>query len=85
MTYNVKVYISWKEGVLDPQGAAVTDSLHKIGYSGVESVSISRMVEVKMEADRDSVERQVTEMCEKLLANPVIEDYSYEIEEVVSS
>ncbi|TVP84441.1 MAG: phosphoribosylformylglycinamidine synthase, purS protein [Alkalicoccus sp.] len=85
MTYNVKVYISWKAGVLDPQGAAVTDSLHKIGYSGVESVSISRMVEVKMEADRDSVERQVTEMCEKLLANPVIEDYSYEIEEVVSS
>jgi phosphoribosylformylglycinamidine synthase subunit PurS len=85
MTYNVKVYISWKEGILDPQGAAVTDSLHKIGYSGVESVSISRMVEVKMEADRDSVERQVTEMCEKLLANPVIEDYSYEIEEVVSS
>lgn len=85
MTYNVKVYISWKEGVLDPQGAAVTDSLHKIGYSGVESVSISRMIEVKMEADRDNVERQVTEMCEKLLANPVIEDYSYEIEEVVSS
>ncbi|WP_147803171.1 phosphoribosylformylglycinamidine synthase subunit PurS [Alkalicoccus halolimnae] len=85
MTFDVTVYITWKEGVLDPQGAAVTESLHKLGYDGVEGVSISKMMKVRLQAEKDNVEQQVVEMCEKLLANPVIEDYTYEIEEVIPS
>nr|WP_090844424.1 phosphoribosylformylglycinamidine synthase subunit PurS [Alkalicoccus daliensis] len=84
MTFEVTIYVTWKNGVLDPQGAAVTESLHKLGYEGVESVSISKMMQVRLTAEKEEVEAQVTEMCEKLLANPVIEDYTFEIEEVIS-
>ncbi|MFC4736664.1 phosphoribosylformylglycinamidine synthase subunit PurS [Bacillus daqingensis] len=85
MTYDVTVYVTWKEGVLDPQGTAVTESLHKLGYGEVESVSISRMLQLRLEAAPEEVETKVTEMCEKLLANPVIEDYRFEVEEVIST
>ncbi|QKS70416.1 phosphoribosylformylglycinamidine synthase subunit PurS [Paenalkalicoccus suaedae] len=82
MVYDVKVYVTWKEGVLDPQGAAVTSSLNKLGFDGVEDVRISKMITLKVEAT-ENVEEKVTAMCEKLLANPVIEDYTFEIEEAV--
>ncbi|MFA9558429.1 phosphoribosylformylglycinamidine synthase subunit PurS [Evansella sp. AB-rgal1] len=84
MLFEVKVYISLKEAVLDPAGAAVKGSLHHLGYEGVEDVRIGKVMTLQIESTQDKIEATVTEMCDKLLANPVIEDYRFEIEEVVS-
>ncbi|WP_070120963.1 phosphoribosylformylglycinamidine synthase subunit PurS [Bacillus marinisedimentorum] len=81
--YKVKVYVTLKQGVLDPQGKAVNNSLHKLGYDEVEDVRIGKYMELTVN-DTANIEERIEEMCDKLLANPVIEDYRYEIEEVVS-
>lgn len=78
----VKVYVTLKEGVLDPQGKAVNNSLHKLAYSEVQDVRIGKYMELTIEPS-ENLEERVREMCEKLLANTVIEDFRYEIEEVV--
>ena len=66
----VRVLIRPKEGILDPQGQAVERALPALGFEGVESVHVGRLVELEV-ADDERVE----EMCEQLLANPLIEDY----------
>lgn len=78
----VKIHITLKEGVLDPQGKAVQDSLNTLGYQEVKGVRVGKYMELELE-DHADVEKQVKEMCDKLLANPVIEDYEYTIEEGV--
>ncbi|WP_173917433.1 phosphoribosylformylglycinamidine synthase subunit PurS [Halobacillus sp. Marseille-Q1614] len=78
----VKIYITLKEGVLDPQGKAVQNSLHSLEYKNVADVRVGKYMEVMLEDSKD-IEEQVDKMCDQLLANPVIEDYSYTIEEVV--
>ncbi len=71
-----------KKGVLDPQGKAVQHSLHSMGYSGVEDVRLGKYIEVKLDGtDKEKAQVQLKEMCEKLLANTVIEDFSFDIEE----
>ncbi|MCM2676924.1 MULTISPECIES: phosphoribosylformylglycinamidine synthase subunit PurS [Alkalicoccobacillus] len=82
--YKVKVYVTLRESVLDPQGVAVQNALHTMEYKEVQDVRIGKYMELTL-ADTSNVDARVKEMCEKLLANTVIEDYSYEIEEVVSS
>lgn len=78
----IKVIVTLKESVLDPQGQAVSGAIERLGYNGVSNVRIGKLIELEIE---DNVgESQIKEMCEKLLANTVIEDYRYEIEEVVS-
>lgn len=79
----VKVYITLKESVLDPQGQAVNESLHNMGYDMVKDVRIGKFIELMVDEEAD-VEQSVREVCEKLLANTVIEDYTYEIEEGVT-
>ncbi|CQR47355.1 phosphoribosylformylglycinamidine synthase subunit PurS [Paraliobacillus sp. PM-2] len=79
----VLIYITLKEGVLDPQGKTVQHSLNTLGYETVREVRVGKYMELLMEDDA-SIESQVEEMCEKLLANPVIENYTYTIEEVVT-
>ncbi|MCF6139136.1 phosphoribosylformylglycinamidine synthase subunit PurS [Pseudalkalibacillus berkeleyi] len=79
--YNVKVFITLKESVLDPQGAAVKDSLHRLTYNAVEDVRIGKYIELTLKKEDGDIDQQVREICEKLLANTVIEDYTYEIEE----
>ncbi|WP_341321598.1 phosphoribosylformylglycinamidine synthase subunit PurS [Solibacillus sp. FSL H8-0523] len=77
----VKIYVTLKESILDPQGSAVQGSLQKIGYAEVTDVRIGKYLEVEIaDTDRD-VEAIVKEMCEKVLTNTVIEKYRYEIEE----
>jgi phosphoribosylformylglycinamidine synthase len=76
----VKVYITLRESVLDPQGQAVNDSLHNMGYDTVKDVRIGKYVELMLEKT-DDLEQKVEEVCEKLLANTVIEDYRYEVED----
>jgi len=78
----VKIFISFKEGVLDPQGKAVERSLHSLGYEEVRDVRMGKYLEIEIEASsREAAEARIREMCDKLLANPVIEDYRFEIQE----
>ena len=81
--YKVKVYVTLKESVLDPQGVAVKNSLHSLSYTDVTDVRIGKYMELLINSN-ENVEQKVKEMCDRLLANPVIEDYRYEIEEVVA-
>ena len=70
----VRVLIRPKEGILDPQGQAVERALPALGYEGVSNVHVGRLVELDVPGDGD-VAGRVAEMCEKLLANPLIESY----------
>ena len=75
------VYVSLKEGVLDPQGKAVHRSLATLGFEEVRGVRIGRAITLEVEGtDRAQAEARLEEMCQKLLANPVIEDYRVELE-----
>jgi phosphoribosylformylglycinamidine synthase len=77
-----RVYVTLKPTVNDPQGLTVRGALHSLGFDAVESVRAGTYLEVRLNgADRAAAEAQVTEMCRKLLANPVIEDFRFEIEE----
>lgn len=69
--------------MLDPQGAAVKGALHSLSYTEVQDVRIGKFMELIVEKSERDINELVREMCEKLLANMVIEDYRYEIEEVV--
>ena len=74
--YRVGVHIIPRRGIIDPQGRTVADALHTLGFSGVSDVHVGRHVVVELEAqDRKSAEQSTRDMCERLLANPVTEDY----------
>jgi phosphoribosylformylglycinamidine synthase len=78
-----KIHVTLKASVLDPQGSAVTKSLHALGYDEVEDVRIGKFLEVKVNThDTKAAEERITEMCEKLLVNTVIETYSFVLTEV---
>ena len=78
----VKIFVSLKEGVLDPQGKAVEQSLHTLGYREVQEVRMGKYLEVNLDVTSHKAAKvRIREMCEKLLANPVIEDYRFEIQE----
>ena len=78
----VKIFVSLKNGVLDPQGKAVEQSLHTLGYKEVQDVRVGKFVELSLQASsREAAEGRIREMCDKLLANPVIENFHYEISE----
>ena len=75
-----RVHIMLKDGVLDPQGEAVRHALGTLGFEGVQAVRQGKMIELDLEGDdRAAAEAQVKAMCDKLLANTVIEKYSVEI------
>jgi len=74
----VKVYVTLKPSLLDAQGKVVQGALQQLGYSGVEQVRIGKYVEMTV-PDGGEMDSQIQEMCDKLLANPVIEDYRYEV------
>lgn len=78
----VKIFVSLKKGVLDPQGKAIERSLHTLGYNEVQDVRMGKYLELEIEStSRQAAELRVREMCDKLLTNPVIEDYRFEIQE----
>jgi phosphoribosylformylglycinamidine synthase len=78
------VIVELKPSVLDPQGKAIQHSLTSLGFTGVEDVRVGKLFRIKL-ADsgqpRPEVERQIRQMCERLLANTVIENFSYTLEE----
>jgi phosphoribosylformylglycinamidine synthase PurS subunit len=74
------VYVTVKQNVLDPQGKAVQGALHSLGFNEVGEVRIGKYMELTLDTnDRNAAEERVRTMCEKLLANTVIEDYRYEL------
>ncbi len=74
------VYVTIKQNVLDPQGKAVQSALNSMGFEEVGSVRIGKYMELELNTtDRGEAEARVKTMCEKLLANTVIEDYRYEL------
>ena len=74
-----KIHIVLRESILDPQGKATKSGLHKLGYEEVSDVRIGKYIEITL-ANSENADTRVKEMCEKLLANYVMEDYRYEIE-----
>ncbi len=79
--YLAKVYITLKPTVNDPQGLTIKGALHNLGFGSVEDVRAGKYIEVKIaEKDIAAARKQVEEMCRKLLANPVIENYRFELE-----
>lgn len=75
------IKIRLKEGVLDPQGKAIEKSLGQLGFDGIKNVRQGKLIEVELdETDRAKAEQQLDEMCAKLLANIVVENYDIEIE-----
>ncbi len=76
-----RVYVTLKQGVLDPQGQAVARTLARLGYDEVQSVRIGKYVEIELGgADPAAARARVEEMCRRLVANTVIEDYRIEVE-----
>lgn len=74
--FRVAVHIVPRQGVLDPQGKAVADALHALGFSQVQDVRVGRHLVIDAEAaEPAAAERAVRQMCDRLLANPVTEDY----------
>jgi phosphoribosylformylglycinamidine synthase len=76
-----KIYVTPKKAVLDPQGKAVANALHSLGFGIVKEVRIGKYMEVELSGgDKDAVRKQLDEMCLRILSNPVIEDYRFELE-----
>ncbi len=81
--YLAKVYVILKPTVNDPQGLTIKGALHNLGFSSVTDVRAGKYIEVRtQEQDYNNAYEQVNEMCRKLLANPVIEYYRFELEEI---
>jgi phosphoribosylformylglycinamidine synthase subunit PurS len=81
--YLAHVYVTLKQSVLDPQGTAVQKALAQHGFEEVKDVRIGKFMELKLDIqDRAVAEERVKAMCERLLANPVIETYRIEMTEV---
>ena len=75
-----KVYVTLKQGVHDPQGEAVLGTLKHLGFEGVQGVRVGKYIELNLNGtSKNEAQSQVKSMCEKLLANTVIESYSFEV------
>lgn len=78
--FTVKIEVKLKSVVLDPQGKAVLSALNNLGFDNVSDARVGKLIEIKINDDsKDSARGKADEMCKKLLANPVIEDYSLEV------
>ena len=76
-----KIYITLKKDVLDPQGSVIANSLKSLGFNNIGDVRQGKYIEIKLDSENEeSANKQINEMCEKLLANLVIEDYKVEID-----
>ncbi len=84
--YLARIFVTLKPAVNDPQGETVLSSLKQLGFVSVDDVRIGKYLEVQLDAvDQTLAERQVVDMCQKLLANPVIEQYSFDLEDIAAA
>jgi len=82
MIFNAEIDVRLKKGLLDPQGKTIAGALSSLGYSGVSEVKVGKLIEIKLTAkSKADAGKQVEEMGKKLLANPVIEIFTYKLEE----
>jgi phosphoribosylformylglycinamidine synthase PurS subunit len=78
--YSAQIYVTLRPSVLDPAGTAVQSGLEHMGYTNVDQVRIGKYIELTLEAEDDaSASQQLDRMCDQLLANPVIENYRFEL------
>jgi len=76
-----KIIVTPKKAVLDPQGKSVQNALEHMGYKGVGAVHVGKYLEIELTgSDKESWRKQIDDACHKILTNPVIEDYTFEIE-----
>ena len=76
-----KIHVTLKPGILDPQGKAIEHALETLGFNSASHVRVGKYMEVELkESAKDQAEAQVKAMCEKLLANTIIEEYRYELQ-----
>lgn len=81
--YKAKVFITLRKSILDPKGKATLHALHSLNYNSIEEARIGKFIELKLQADSATHAKQlVQEACEKILANLVMEDFSFEIEKI---
>ena len=84
--YLARVYVTLKPTVNDPPGLTIRGGLHSLGFDSVGSVRAGKYMEIRLEAPSSvEAEARVTEMCRKLLANPVIEDFRFTVEEMAAT
>ncbi len=77
----VKIYVTLKDGVLDPQGKTVEKALDKMGYKDIKEVRMGKFIEIETNSgDKKKLKKEIDEICDKLLANPNIEKYTFDIE-----
>lgn len=82
MTFNATIHIMPRSEILDPQGKATLQGLNKLGFTGIQDARIGKRIELRIEAaDRDSAAEQLKSACVRLLANPVVEQYHFELQE----
>lgn len=80
--YLSKITVTLRKSILDPQGKAVEQGIHSLGYAAVQNVRIGKFIEISVDApSKQEAERLTNDVCQKLLANPVMEDYSFVVEE----
>jgi len=84
--YHARIYVTLRSSVLDPAGTAVESGLREMGYQEVESVRIGKYIELKLSAaNEDKAKQHLDEMCDRLLANTVIENYCFELTELTTA
>ncbi|MCQ9209921.1 phosphoribosylformylglycinamidine synthase subunit PurS [Granulicatella seriolae] len=75
----VLVTVMYKDSVLDPQGEAVKGAVHRLGYDSIEDIRIGKYFEILVNEDEEPVEQVIEEICDKLLANVVMESYHFQV------
>ncbi|NEO00281.1 MAG: phosphoribosylformylglycinamidine synthase subunit PurS [Moorea sp. SIO1F2] len=81
--YQAYIYVTLRNSVLDPAGVAVESGLKQLGYESVEQVRIGKYIELSLSAaNEDMAQEQLNQICDQLLANPVIENYRFELVEM---
>jgi phosphoribosylformylglycinamidine synthase subunit PurS len=79
-SYQARIYVTLRPSVLDPAGAAVRSGIEHLGFQNVGSVRIGKYIEVSLDsADEDAAQAELNQICDQLLANPVIENYRFEL------
>jgi phosphoribosylformylglycinamidine synthase PurS subunit len=85
-TFLARIYVSLKPTVNDPQGLTIAEGLRSLGFSEIEAVRAGKYLEIRLSAaSAEEALSRVDAMCEELLANPIIENYRFDIEEIVGS
>jgi phosphoribosylformylglycinamidine synthase len=78
--YSAKIKVTLRKSILDPQGKAVEHSIQSLGYNNIKDTRIGKFIELKIDASSEGDARKTTEeVCQKLLANPIMEDYEFEV------